>query len=108
MSRKSTLVTLGILGAAAALGTSCCCCINWVDDQQREDGLAADDKGDKDQGAGHVSHHRHRPPLLFLPMFFTGGGSRYVPGPSHTTSAPGSPRGGFGATASPHGGNPGA
>jgi len=107
MERKSTLVTLGILGAVAALGASCCCCINWVDDWQREDGLAADDKAGDDKGAGHVAHTRYRP-HVFVPIFW-GGGGRYGPGPGpgHTTTAPGSPRGGFGATASSHGGGPG-
>ena len=108
MDRKSTLVTLGILGAVAALGASCCCCISWIDDLERRDDLARDDKAGDHKGGGHAVGPRYRP-HVYVPIFW-GGGTRYTPGPgpSHTTSAPGSPRGGFGATASGHGGNAGA
>ena len=106
MQRKSALVTLGILGAAAALGSACCCCINWVDELQRQDELAADDNAKDGKGGGHAAGPRYRP-HVFVPIFW-GGGTRYTPGPSHTTSAPGSPRGGFGATATSHSSGPGA
>ena len=105
MQRKSALVTLGILGAVAALGSACCCCINWVDDQERQDDRVADDKGKDGKGGGHAVGPRYRP-HYFVPIFW-GGGTRYVPGPARTTSAPGSPRGGFGATATSHS-SPGA
>ena len=106
MQRKSALVTLGILGAAAALGSACCCCINWVDDQERQDDRVADEKAkDGGGGGGHAVRTRYRPPL-FVPIFW-GGGTRYTSGPARTTSAPGSPRGGFGATATSHS-SPGA
>ena len=105
MQRKSALVTLGILGAAAALGSACCCCINWVDDQERQDDRVADEKAKDGGGGGHAVRTRYRPPL-FVPIFW-GGGTRYTSGPARTTSAPGSPRGGFGATATSHS-SPGA
>ena len=105
MQRKSALVTLGILGAVAALGSACCCCINWVDDQERQDDRVADEKAKDGGGGGHAVRTRYRPPL-FVPIFW-GGGTRYTSGPARTTSAPGSPRGGFGATATSHS-SPGA
>ena len=110
MARKSTLVTLGILGAVAALGSACCCCNNWAedprDDPVADDQKADEQKGDNQQPGGH-HHTGRRRPYGFIPIFFTGG-SRYTPGPSHTTTAPGSPRGGFGATGSGHGDGGGA
>ena len=105
MQRKSALVTLGILGAVAALGSACCCCINWVDDPERQDDRVADEKAKDGGGGGHAVRTRYRPPL-FVPIFW-GGGTRYTSGPARTTSAPGSPRGGFGATATSHS-SPGA
>ncbi|HZZ82091.1 MAG TPA: hypothetical protein VFE62_26565 [Gemmataceae bacterium] len=96
MTRKSSIVTLCILGAIAAAG-ACCCCSGAIDHEQQ-----IEEKDDK--GVVHRHHVRRR-----WGPWFIWGGSTYVGGPhpgttvshpiggGHGTSS--SPRGGFGSTA---------
>ncbi|MSQ93520.1 MAG: hypothetical protein EXR98_03065 [Gemmataceae bacterium] len=104
MSRKSTLITLGILGAVA-LGACGCCCLSQPEphDEQAQN---AEDKDKKDGGGRHGSSSRG---VRWLPLFF-GGGVAHGTGPAHTGggTSSGTSRGGFGATGSSHGGGVGA
>jgi hypothetical protein len=101
MTRKSKIVSLGILGAvAASLGV--CCCGGML---QREEDIIAQDKKD----GGHAVRHTHRS-TRFFPLFLPwGGGSRTLAPTGHPTSrVPSStPRGGFGATGHGAGGHVG-
>src|SRR5262245_12248102 len=102
MSRKSTIVTLGILGAvAASLGV--CCCAGVF--ERREEGV----ERDKDVNGIRHTHRSPRYSPLFRPWGlgpWGGGISRpLAPTGSHPTGAPSSsPRGGFGATGHSSGG----
>jgi hypothetical protein len=101
--RKSTLITLGVLGVAAALGVSCCCCLNLPDDDPQEQQAEQDNNGqDGRPGGGHRTRHTYR----WIPIFWGGGGG-YVGGPHPTGTGHSSTtsRGGFGGTASAHGGS---
>ena len=106
MSRKSTIVTLGILGAISAASV-CCCCGNITDaedaDNKDEDGQVVEgDNKDKGGGGGHRPHSTRR----WVPIVFWGGGGHTF-GPSHPTGTGTSSttsRGGFGATGTAHGG----
>ncbi len=111
MSRKSTAITLGVLGAVAAAGLSACCCSGFLTPQDKEGAIAQDKekKGEGGQGSRHVTH---RSPRLF-PFFLGGGGGgvSHPTGPSgHPTggTSSGSSRGGFGSTASHGAGGVGA
>ncbi len=98
MTRKSTMITLAILGVVAAVG-SCACCIHW-DDAERQNA-----QGGGHGGGGHV--HRRSPG--FWPIFLGGGGSHWGGGGGSHVGAgtsSGTSRGGFGST-SGHGGSSG-
>jgi hypothetical protein len=91
MTRKSTIVTLSILGVVAALGTCACCSSGWLDDGQ----------GGPGGGGGHGGHVGRR----YFPIFFSGGGASHPAGPSGVgTGTSSTGRGGFGATGSSTGG----
>src|SRR5688572_19733714 len=97
MTRKSTMITLAILGVVAAVG-SCACCLHW-DDAERQNAQGGHG------GGGHV-HHRSRG---FWPIFLGGGGSHWGGGGGSRVGAgtsSGTSRGGFGST-SGHGGSSG-
>jgi hypothetical protein len=108
MARKSTIVTLGILGAvAASLGV--CCCGGLL--APEDDALAKDkDKKDGGHGAPHVAHRGPRLFPFFLPRSGPNRTVTHLTGPSalpvgghptggHPTGGSSSiPRGGFGST----------
>jgi hypothetical protein len=91
MSRKSTIVTLCILGALGTLG-ACCCCAGMADD-----GVP----GGGQPGGGVRGGRTH-----FIWTGYHGGGS---PGPvsGHGPGASSTSRGGFGSTGASHGGGGG-
>jgi hypothetical protein len=108
MSRKSTIITLGVLGAVAATGLGMCCCGGLMNEEKDEV------VRDKD-GQQHIVRHTPRSPRLhfFAPLFGGGPAARtYAPtGTGHPSgSHPSStPRGGFGGTGGgAHGGGVGA
>ena len=90
MTRKTTIITLCILGAVGAIG-SCVCCSGIFDNPSHT-------------GSGHVRHTSSR---RFMPIFF-GGGSSHSSGTSHVGSSSSTSRGGFGASSGSHGGSVGA
>jgi hypothetical protein len=99
MTRKSSIITLCIVGAVVGV-SACCCCSGIFDDEEK--------KGDgQPGGGGHPVRHSTR--TRFLPIFF-GGGSSYHGGgsPSHGTGTSSSGRGGFGSTGAHGGGGVGA
>ena len=114
MSRKSTIVTLGILGAVAAAGLCVCCSGSLTGDDPGAgggDGLAADngaadDGAGKGGGGGRGSGRSIRWFPIFLGWGGGGGGVSRPAGPAHTGggTSSGTSHGGFGATGSSHGG----
>jgi hypothetical protein len=94
MTRKSKFVTLGILGAVAALGVTCCCCVDWRDEEEKQQ-----------QGAGGGRGGRGFYGRRWFPVFL-GGGGHHPTGVAHGPSG-GTSRGGFGSSGS-HGGGVGA
>jgi len=96
MTRKSSIITLCIIGAIAAVGSCACCLSNWHD-KERKDG----------QG-GHVRHHRTG--RGFIPIFFGGGGfggSHPSGGHVGTGGSSSTSRGGFGSSSHGSGGSHG-
>jgi hypothetical protein len=99
-TRKSSTITLWILGAVALASCTCCCVYNW--DDMQKGGLGRGHAG----GARHHTSRRYFP----VPIFFGGGGGSHPSGGGHvgTGGSRSSPSGGFGSTGSRGGGGVGA